>query len=57
MNDIEIAVKYGAQHTVDVLIEEFNETGPYGCINLLMLMDKLLKSGEYDTLVEKVNTV
>lgn len=45
MNDIEVAVKYGAEHTVNILMEELEENGTDSCVNLLIEMDNLLKTG------------
>ena len=45
MNDIEVAVKYGAEHTINILMEELEENGTDSCVNLLIEMDNLLKTG------------
>ena len=55
MNDIEVAVKYGAEHTVNILMEELEENGTDSCVNLLIEMDNLLKTGLYDRYIERTN--
>ncbi len=57
MNDIEVAVKYGAEHTVNILMEELEENGTDSCVNLLIEMDNLLKTGMYDRYTEQINHV
>ena len=57
MNDIEVAVKYGAEHTVNILMEELEENGTDSCVNLLIEMDNLLKTGMYDRYTEQTNHV
>ena len=57
MNDIEVAVKYGAEHTVNILMEELEENGTDSCVNLLIEMDNLLKTGLYDRYTEQINHV
>jgi len=55
MNDIEVAVKYGAEHTINILMEELEENGTDSCVNLLIEMDNLLKTGLYDRYIERTN--
>ena len=57
MTDIEVAVKYGAEHTVNILMEELEENGTDSCVNLLIEMDNLLKTGMYDRYTEQINHV
>jgi len=57
MNDIEVAVKYGAEHTVNILMEELEENGTDSCVNLLIEMDNLLKTWMYDRYTEQINHV
>ena len=57
MNSIHYAVKYGAEHTVNILMEELEENGTDSCVNLLIEMDNLLKTGMYDRYTEQINHV
>lgn len=43
MNDIQVAVKYGAEHTINTLMQELEENGKDSCVNLLIEMDNLIK--------------
>jgi hypothetical protein len=54
MNQVQQAVKIGAQYTIQTLMETLKEEGAGACINLLIEMDNQFATGQYDRLVEKV---
>ena len=48
------ALKTGVKDTVEHLIKALNEDGVVGCISLLIEMERMLKTGEFDSVLKTI---